>query len=166
MMPNQWKVECQEVTALAAVIIGYQREAGRNVESLADSHHRPQPEHLLEGGGHAHEIGYARPYEETAHDEPLAVQAVGDDTRNGTHESVNVEEDGHQPPEVGGRLQFGDVHLHGFLHGAQHLAVHIVEQGDAPQQGHYDPGINFRCLFHYSVFKVRKKKRWLKMKRK
>ena len=42
--------------------------------------------------------------------------------------------------KVGCRLQFLNVNLHGILHGAEHLSVHIIEQGyasklDAPEGG-------------------------------
>ena len=125
------------------VIIGYERKPRRNIESLAHPHEGPKPENLIEGSGNTHEVGHCRPHEQAAHNEPFAVQPVGDNARHGAHESVNIEEDGHKPTEVGGRLQLDNIDLHGIFHGTQHLPVHIVKQSDTPQKSNNNPRINF-----------------------
>lgn len=145
-----------ETPGLARVVVGDQRKAGRNVERLADAHQGPQPVDLPERGRIAHQQRHGRPDAERSDDEPLAADPVGDGPGNGTHQSVDPEEDGHQPAEIDGLLQFGDIDLHRLAHRREHLPVHVVQQRHDPQQRHDDPGIVFLqfCVFHDSRIRL------------
>ena len=127
--------------------VGNERESRGDVERFAHAHHRPQPEELPERLGVAHEVRHARPYEQAAHDEPLAAHLVGHNARHGAGHAVDPQENAHEQAEHLALGQFADVGLHGLLHGGKHLAVHIVEQRHHPEQRHDQPRIKF-LVFH------------------
>ena len=134
---------------LALVPVGYQGQGGGDVQGLADAHDGAEPIELVEGVGIAHHPRDEGPHEEAAHHEPFAAHAVGHHARHGAEEAVDPQdpqEDGHQRAKRLGLVQFDDIDLHGLLHGGEHLAVHIVQQGHHPEEAHYHPRIILAVL--------------------
>ena len=137
---------CQR-TGLLLVVIGNERQTGRNVEGFTDAHQGSQGIHLFKCGTEAHHQGDEGPDKEAADNEPFPVETVGNHAGYRTHETINPEKDGHQTTEVGSLFQFNNIDTHGIAHSRKHLPVHVVQEGHYPEQPYHNPGIIF-VFFH------------------
>lgn len=124
----------------ARVIIGNQRQSGRNIKSLADAHQGSGGEQFPVGLDVSRPPRHCRPGKEAAADGEASAEPIGDPAAHRTQESVHPFELSEHPTPVGLRADVWNVCHHRAFHGCQHLAVEIIEQGDGSEQTHSEPG--------------------------
>ena len=135
-----------QAARLAFVPVGDQGKCGRNIKGFADSHQGAKRIKRTEVFSITHQEGNSRPDDQRTDDQPLAAEAVSHHAGERTQDGIDPEKHGHQRAESLGFLQFHDVGFHGFLHGGEHLPVHVIQESDNPEKADDHPRISF-CIF-------------------
>lgn len=125
---------------LADVEVGDEGEGGRDVEGFTDAHEGAGGDEAVVGGDVAGHPGDDGPGEEADGDDVAAGEAVGDVTADGAEEGIDPFEGGEDEAPLGVGGEAGDVGDHGGLHGGEHLAVEVVQEGDGPEEADDEPG--------------------------
>ena len=123
----------------AGVVVGDEGEGGGDVEGFADAHEGACGEEFLIGLDVTGPPCDGGPCEETGADGEAAAEAVGDPAADWAEEGVDPFELAEHAAPVGVRADVGEVVHDGRLHGGEHLAVEVIEEGDGGEEHDGEP---------------------------
>ncbi len=107
-----------------------ERKGSRNIEGFADAHKGSNEEQFVKRGGVASPPRHGTPHKQAAGNDMAFAEAIGHPSAERGQQGIGPLEESEDEAPIGFVGDGGDVRRDGALHGAEHLPVEVVQEGD------------------------------------